>query len=184
VLVKESEDFEMWIAVFKPGLISRVATSPSTSRSRSRIHLDAIAGNSRGEGIRLQKIYERIDAVLRPANHFNAGLAHALLDSWRGLFGGARRFPTGDVHPAVEKTARVIRDEKEPVSWKNSPPKIGLEPFPPEPFIQETKRRFAYGFRSRRRIERFLAIYAAGKAKKMLEAPWTPGSQLRPIQRL
>ncbi len=175
LLVHESPDFEMWVAVFKPGLIRKTALS-----SVDKILLEADPpGNhcrlvSGDEGRRLQKLLSRVVESKNRVHHFNVGLAHVLLDAWRS-FQEARDLPMGDVHPAVEKTARAIRDESEMISMEELAKLSGLSASHLSRLFKKQTGVSLVDFRSRSRIERFKEIFRNGNRIKMLEAALEAG---------
>lgn len=175
VLVQESPDFEMWIGVFKPALVRRLATGPS---DRTLLESDPEGRHSRllaaDEGRRLDKLFARIESLRNEPNHFNAGLAHALLDTWKAFL-EAKDIPTGDVHPAVERTAQLIRAETEPVSMEALAARAGLSVAHLSRLFKQQTGVSLMDFRSRSRVDRFLAIYGNGREKNRLEAALEAG---------
>lgn len=175
VLVQESPDFEMWIGVFKPALVRRLATGPD---DQTLLESNPPGRYSRllsaEEGRRLEKLFSRIAAVHGKPNHFNAGLAHALLDSWRAFL-EAKDIPTGDVHPAVEKAAQIISAETEPVSMGELAERAGLSAAHLSRLFKRQTGVSLMDFRSRSRVDRFLSAYGNGEEKKMLEAALEAG---------
>jgi len=175
VLVRESPDFEMWIGVFKPALVRRLATGPGDKtlleESPPGRYSRLLAAE---ESRRLQKLFSRIEAVRNESNHFNAGIAHVLLDTWKAFL-EAKDIPTGDVHPAVEKTAQIIRAETEALSMEALAEGAGLSAAHLSRLFKEQTGISLMDFRSRSRIDRFFSIYGNGREKKILQAALEAG---------
>src|SRR5690242_15591577 len=111
VLVKESPDFEMWIGVFKPEAVRQIAVDAKAAVLRQT--------NAAGEYCRrlpqrelsrLEQLAAEIASTQPSPGLFNAGLHYVLLAAWQH-FEGAAEASVRDVHPAVEKAARLIRNE-------------------------------------------------------------------------
>jgi len=82
LLIKNSDDFEMWIACFRPRLLKRCCVSEETRPLRSKrdtsLHARVLAPlPSR----RLCELLAEVSAYEEP-DAYNAGLAHILLHAW------------------------------------------------------------------------------------------------------
>lgn len=174
VLIGQSQDFEMWIGVARPKAVRRLAIHANTKILR--------AANPDGEYCRRlpQPAFSRLEALLaeiaaaRPQpDLFNAGLGYALLAAWR-YFEHAADVPIHDVHPAVERAARCIRD-KNTVGLNDLARHAGLSPARLSRLFKQQTGTALVDFRNRQRIERFLALYGAGQRMTMLEAALEAG---------
>lgn len=175
VLIEQTLDFEMWIGVFKPRLVRRVAT-------------DAAAGilrqvNPAGEYCRrlpredlsqLEKLFADVAGMQDRHGLFNAGLGYVLLKAWRH-FEQATDVPVHDVHPAVEKAARLVRDQAAPLSLNELARRAGLSPARLSRLFKQQTGVALVDFRNRQRIERFLQLYGAGQRLTMLNAALEAG---------
>ncbi len=175
VLVGQSADFEMWIGVARPKAVRRLATDAGAKLLR--------AGNPEGEYCRrlAQPAFARIEALLSEVANtrqqpglFNAGLGYALLAAWQS-FEHAADVPVHDVHPAVEKAARYIRDKNNTVGLNELAHHAGLSPARLSRLFKEQTGIALVDFRNRQRIEKFLALYGAGQRMTMLEAALEAG---------
>ena len=175
VLIEQTLDFEMWIGVGKPGLVRRLATDPGTAVLRRsdppgdycrRLPLPGLA--------RLERLFSEIVAAQDRPGLFNAGLAYALLSAWRE-FEQAAEVPVHDVHPAVEKAARLIRDDATGLKLDALARQSGLSPHRLSRLFKEQTGIALVDFRNRQRVERFLAIYGAGQRHTMLDAALEAG---------
>jgi len=175
VLVDQSLDFEMWIGVFKP-----LAVRGLTGEPQNRLLREA---NPAGEFCRrlpepalrqLERLFSEIVATQATTDCFNAGLGYALLTAWR-QFQGAADVPVRDVHPAVEKAARLIRDAAASLSLDELAERSGLSaPRLSRLFKQQTGVALV-DYRNRLRVEKFLTLYGAGQRLKMLDAALAAG---------
>jgi AraC-like DNA-binding protein len=175
VLVEQSADFEMWIGVARPKAVKRIATDVSARILRE--------SNPAGEYFRrlAQPDFARLEILLaetatgheRPGL-FNAGLAYALLAAWRS-FEQAADVPVHDVHPAVEKAARYIRDRDNGISLNDLARHAGLSSARLSRLFKQQTGVPLVDFRNRQRIEKFLAIYGAGQRMTMLDAAFEAG---------
>jgi AraC-like DNA-binding protein len=175
VLVGQSRDFEMWIGVARPGMVRRLATHASAKVLR--------AANPAGEYCRrlpqpafarLEALLAEIAAVRVQPNLFNAGLAYALLAAWQH-FEHAAEVPIHDVHPAVEKAARYIRDSNNRIGLNDLARHAGLSSARLSRLFKQQTGVALVDFRNRQRIEKFLAIYGAGQRMTMLDAALEAG---------
>jgi AraC-like DNA-binding protein len=175
VLIEQSPDFEMWIGVFKPKAVRRTATDANTKVLRQ--------SNPAGEYCRrlpqrnlarLEELFSEIDATRERPGLFNAGLGFALLNAWRH-FEHAADVPVRDVHPAVEKAARLIRNENNTLNLDELARRSGLSaPRLSRLFKQQTGVALV-DFRNRQRIEKFLQLYGTGQRLTMLDAALEAG---------
>jgi AraC-like DNA-binding protein len=175
VLIEQTLDFEMWIGVFKPKAVRRIATDANAQVLRQadpageycrRLPQDALA--------RLDGLFAEVAAAHDRPGPFNAGLGFALLNAWQH-FEHAADVPVHDVHPAVEKAARLIRNEAVALRLDELARRSGLSaPRLSRLFKQQTGIAMV-DFRNRQRIERFLQLYGTGQRLTMLDAALEAG---------
>lgn len=175
VLIEQTLDFEMWIGVFKPGAVRRIAADANAQVLRQadpageycrRLTHDALA--------RLEGLFAEITSAHHQPGLFNAGLAYALLDVWR-QFEQAAEVPVQDVHPAVEKAARLIYDQGTALGLDELARRAGLSPARLSRLFKQQTGIALVDFRNRQRIERFLQIYGTGQRLTMLDAALEAG---------
>jgi len=175
VLVGETLDFEMWIGVLKPEVVRRIAVEPGASVLREnnpvgdycrRLGLSSLAW--------LNELFAEISGGRDHRGLFNAGLAYAFLTAWRH-FEQATDVPVGDVHPAVDRAARLICDDAVTLDLQQIARLSGLSA---SRLSRLFKRQTGYtwvDFRSRERLRRFLQFYGAGQRTTMIEAALQAG---------
>jgi len=175
VLIEQSPDFEMWIGIAKPRAVRRLATDVAAKVLRE--------ANPAGEYCRRlpQPVFARLETLLaeiaatrKQSGFFNAGLGYALLAAWQS-FESAADVPVHDVHPAVDRAARYIRDKNNTLSLAELARHAGLSPARLSRLFKRQTGIALVDFRNRQRIEQFLAIYGAGQRTTMLEAALEAG---------
>jgi AraC-like DNA-binding protein len=175
VLVEQSLDFEMWIGVCRPATVQRIATDAGTEVLRQK--------NPPGEYCRrlpqpalaqLEKMFSEIVATPDKPGLFNSGLAYAFLSAWQ-QFEQAADVPVRDVHPAVEKAARLIRHEGNLFRLEELARRAGLSAHRLSRLFKQQTGVALVDFRNRQRVEKFLGIYGTGQRLTMLEAALEAG---------
>lgn len=175
VLVQETSDFEMWIGVFRPESLSQIATDPhqepllqktASGECCRRLTLKQMQ--------RLRSLLEEIDTSKDHPALFNAGLGYAFLTAWQ-YFDKASAIPIEDVHPAVEKAARLIHDEIEATNLNTLADHTGLSPARLSRLFKQQTGVTMVDFRNRLRLGRFFNIYGAGQRHTILDAALEAG---------
>jgi len=175
VLIEQSADFEMWIGVAKPATVRRIAMDASAKVLRQ--------ANPAGEYcrrlpqpvfVRLETLLAEIAATHKQPGLFNAGFCHALLAAWQH-FEHAADVPVHDVHPAVEKAARHIRDQNNTLGLDDLARHAGLSAARLSRLFKQQTGIALVDFRNRQRVEKFLALYRTGQRTTMLEAALEAG---------
>jgi len=175
VLVEQTPDFEMWIGVFKPRLVRRVATDPNARILRQSNPTGEYCRRlAQRDHARLEAWFARLADAREQPGLFNAGLGYALLDSW-WHFERAVEVPVGDVHPAVERAARLIRDESSPLGLEELARRSGLSAARLSRLFKRQTGVPLVEFRNRQRLEKFLQLYGAGQRVTMLAAALAAG---------
>jgi AraC-like DNA-binding protein len=175
VLVEESADFQMWVGVFRPRMVRRVATDPG-----SRVlGLADPPGEycrrlGRGDLDRLVGLLTEVEATRDRPALFNTGSAYALMATWRA-FEGAVDVPVGDVHPAVEKAARLIRSDPGVLRLGELARRSGLSPSRLSRLFKGQTGITWVDFRNRERIKRFLHAYGSGQRRNVIDAALQAG---------
>jgi AraC-like DNA-binding protein len=175
VLIEQTADFEMWIGVFKPRAVRRAAVDTDTHVLRQA---DPAGGYCRRLNqrslARLEALCAEIAAAHDRPGLFNAGLSYALLAAWE-QFEHAADVPLKDVHPAVEKAARLIRDETAALGLDELARRAGLSPTRLSRLFKQQTGVALVDFRNRQRVEKFLEIYGTGQRLTMMDAALEAG---------
>jgi AraC-like DNA-binding protein len=122
----------------------------------------------------LEALFVEISATRQHPGLFNVGLGYALLAAWQS-FEHAADVPVHDVHPAVEKAARYIRDKNNTLGLIGLAGHAGLSPARLSRLFKQQTGVALVEFRNRQRIEKFLALYGTGQRMTMLEAALEAG---------
>jgi AraC-like DNA-binding protein len=174
VLIEQTPEFCMWIAVFRRRAIRRIATdSSSRVLLRERLDREACRRLTHHDLEKLESLLGEI-AAGDQSGFINAGLAYALIRAWR-CFQNAADVPVRDVHPAVERASRLIRDGDSRLSVASIARRAGLSPARLSRLFHEQTGFTLVDFRNRRRVEQFLEIYGTGQRRTMLEAALEAG---------
>ncbi|HEV2694263.1 MAG TPA: helix-turn-helix transcriptional regulator [Verrucomicrobiae bacterium] len=175
VLVEQSTDFEMWIGVFKPKAVARIATGAGAKILRQRNPAGEFCRRlSQPALTRLEQLFPEVDEARNETGLFNTGLAYALLSAW-GYFEHAADVPVRDVHPAVEKAARIIRHESNLLGLNEIAHRAGLSAHRLSRLFKQQTGIALVDFRNRQRVERFTELYGTGQRRTMLDAALEAG---------
>ncbi len=175
VLIEQSPDFEMWIGVARPKTLQQIATD-----TNARILREA---NPTGEYCRrlAQPAFLKLEALITDVittrdqpGLFNAGLHYALLAAWKH-FEHAADVPVHDVHPAVERAARHIRDQSHTLGLDDLARHAGLSASRLSRLFKQQTGVALVDFRNRQRVGRFLSLYGTGQRLTMLDAALAAG---------
>ena len=175
VLIEQSPDFEMWIGVTKPATVRRIATDTNAKVLRQANPAGEYCRRlSQPSLARLETLFAEIAATCELPGLFNAGLNYALLTAWQS-FKHAADVPVHDVHPAVEKAARHIRDKNNTLGLTELARHAGLSAARLSRLFKQQTGIALMDFRNRQRVEKFLALYGTGQRTTMLEAALAAG---------
>ena len=176
VLIDQSADYVMWIAVFTPTMLQRICTDDVTrelchQQPTSRF-CKQLPDELAAQVLHLFK--EAYGAQQEPAR-CNAALAHLCLSAWSAHRRADLVPPQRDVHPAVERAARLVRDSEEPITVAQLAAQAGLSASRlTRLFKQQTGVSLTH-YRQRQQLERFLELYGRGRRRNMTEAALAAG---------
>jgi AraC-like DNA-binding protein len=177
VLVDESPDHELWWAVFRPGLVTRTATTPL---ARPLLQRDPIGRYSRRLDARCVARLGTLLRELRDAETvddavLNTGLAYLLVFAWQAFLDSEDVVAGADVHPAVETVARRLHTDPNSGGLDQLARTAGMSPshlsriFKAQTGVSITR------FRNQRRLERFRVLYGHGHRTTALAAALEAG---------
>ena len=175
ILLEQSPDFEMWLGVFSPALLvdacrtnaAQTLLSPDPPGHFCRVLPET-------EAAPLETLLARVAGEEGDARR--VGLTYAVLSAW-DVFGRAEGAPSGtDIHPAVERAARLVRDEgADALTLGQLAAAVDLSPAYLSALFKAQTGMALTAFRARQRVERFLRLYGAGRRVSMLEAALEAG---------
>ena len=167
ILLERSPDFAMWILVVRPALVARLGAHQTYAALREE---NPAAPHCRRLGLdgchRLSALFEEIAAIAEPTR-LNVGLAYALLSAWAAYEAamGEERFSR--VHPAVEATARLLREDTEPTSLKQLAAQFGLSASRLSTLFKEQTGTPLARYRNQQRLERALRFYERSASRRV-----------------
>jgi AraC-like DNA-binding protein len=170
VIFDQSPDYEMWVAVFRPSLVARLCTTealrplvaPDTNAMWSR-RLDLPAAD------RFAQLAEEVRSARNDPPRHNAGLAYLLLTAWAVYHEAALAPDAPDVHPAVERAARLIRTEPDTPKLTVLAEHVGLSASRLSSLFKDQMGVSLVNYRQQQQLQRFLKLYAAGRERTLLE---------------
>lgn len=175
VIFDQSPDYEMWVCLFSPGLVRRVATG---DRYRT-LHEAEPPGNwcKRLPSVtveRLESLYTELRDCREDPARFNAGLAYALLTSWIAHI-EAPEMAGRPIHPAVELAARMIKNETDALSLSELADRVHLSPARLSTLFKQQIGMPLAAYRQRHQLDRFLKLYSTGERPNLLDAAYEAG---------
>jgi AraC-like DNA-binding protein len=173
VLIDSSPDLQLWIAMFRPSLVERVAGSvargtlaepdPSGQFSR-RVDPASAAGRH------LDALFAEVAGASPDTEMANAGFAFLLMRAWSIFQEHGEVNFLGDVHPAVERAAIAIRDRPELTRLDDIAGEAGLSAGRLSRLFKHQLGISPMELRDRRRVERFLELYGDGSRRSVIVA--------------
>jgi AraC-like DNA-binding protein len=179
VLIEQTHDFEMWIVVFRRRLIKRSATDSAAITLQRRSFAGDTCRRLRQQDLaRFEELFAQLADSANEPGLLNAGLAYALLHAWK-CFDRAGAVPARSVHPAIERTARLLLSDENSYSLPQLAKQSGLSPSRLSRLFKQQTGLSIVEFRNRQRIQRFLERYEMdhnpGRRSTLLEAALEAG---------
>lgn len=175
VLFEQSADFSMWIAVFRRTAIRNAAsTKASQPLLAPNLDVDPCRRLTGDDLQRLELLLRELHAIEQRPDLLNAGLRYALLLAWQA-FERATGVATHDLHPAVERAAKLLRDDPATTSLDRIARRSGLSPARLSRLFKVQTGFALTDFRNRVRLDRFLDLYGSGRRVSMLDAALSAG---------
>lgn len=176
ILLEESEDYVMWIGVFKPALLARVCVTPASAALREPDPPGQWSRRLASEqSARLGALFQELSEARTDTARYNAGLGYALLSAWSAYHEAAEQAAGPDVHPAVERAARLLRDESEPLTVEQLAACVGLSGSRLSRLFHQQTGIALVDFRNQQRLQRFLRLYGRGRTVSVLDAALDAG---------
>jgi AraC-like DNA-binding protein/quercetin dioxygenase-like cupin family protein len=176
LLLDESRDYAMWIVVIRPALLRRVCRGMAARQLLVGDPGEVLARSlGPGQGSWISSLLADVFAAGADADRSNAGLSYAVLCAW-AAFNRAETVALGlDVHPAVEKAARLLRDKSEPENLEVLAEQCGLSRSRLSRVFKQQAGVSLVEYRQRQCLERFLTIYGRGRRLNLLDAALLAG---------
>jgi AraC-like DNA-binding protein len=177
VLVDESSDHELWWAVFRPALVTRLAT---TRHARPLLEEDPVGQFSRrldsGRVRRLGALFHEVQVAETGDDVLvNTGLAYLLSFAWRAFLDSDDVVEGVDLHPAVETVARMLRADPDAGDLATLARAARLSSSHLSRIFKEQTGVSISRFRNQQRLQRFLRLYGTGRRTTALAAALEAG---------
>ncbi len=176
LLLQQSPDYVMWIAVFKPALIGSLCSGNDTWPLRQADPAGHFCRrlNAERTGWLAMLFRELLDAIPNET-YFNVGLGFALLAAWSGYQSADDLGEGHDIHPAVEQAARLVHNSAEPLGLTEIARRVGLSPTHLCRLFKLQMGLSLVAFRNGQCIDRFVRLYAHGRRRTMIDAAMEAG---------
>jgi len=179
VLIEQTPDFEMWIVVFRRRLIRRSATDPASRPLLQRSFSGDTCRRLRQKDLsRFEELFAQLTETANEPGLLNASLAYTLLHAWK-CFDRASEVTTRSVHPAVERTARLLLNDETDHTLPQLARRAGLSPSRLSRLFKQQTGISIVEFRNRQRMQRFLERYEqerdSGRQTTLLNAALDAG---------
>jgi AraC-like DNA-binding protein len=166
ILIDRSQDFDIWVIVFRPALVRRHRQLAERSSLYSR-------RLSEGNTVWLDRILSSVVEATTTAEQ-NVGLEFALLQAW-GLYVAAEQSLLQEVHPAVERAALRIRDDPGLDSVDELASAVGLSPSRLGRVFKAQMGVSLLDYRNQLRLERFLHLHGPGGRHSVTQSLFEAG---------
>jgi AraC-like DNA-binding protein len=111
LLVDRSPDFAMWIGVWRPGMLEHLCRGRETAPLRAQLPDSTwIARLGTEDMARLETLLEALSGAADD-DRLNAGLGWLLMECFAAWKRSGQPVAGHAVHPAIERAARLLRDE-------------------------------------------------------------------------
>lgn len=157
LLVERSPDFAMWIGVWRPGLLEYACRGRETALLRAQMPDSTwIARLETGDMARLETLMDEL-SVCTDDDRLNAGLGWLLMECFAAWKRSGQPVAGHAVHPAVERAARLLRDEN--LEVPELARRVGLSPSRLSRVFHEQIGQTLTEYRLQTMTERFLNSY-------------------------
>lgn len=176
LLVRQSDDCDMWVLVFSPELLRESCRRPDTMTLRQSDPAGPFCRRlPRETAACLAAFLETLEGNQKNIACYNAGLQYVLLWAWAEHRAAPDVPPGPELHPAVEKAAyRILRKPESP-SLKEISRSCGLSAWRLSRLFKWQMGVSLVEFRNRRRVARFLDLYQTGQRQTMMRAAYEAG---------
>jgi AraC-like DNA-binding protein len=170
ILVDQSPDFEMWILVFRPGLLQQVCSDPSTALLLE--HAPEGLFCRRLSQPMLQRLGNLCQEMLQAQSEtmrFNLGLGFLLLSAWSAYQKANEPVIVKGIHPAVAQTVHLLLNDLEKAALPELAQRVGLSPSRLSRLFQQQTGMSLTAFRNQVRVRRVTQMVDAQPVTTLLE---------------
>ncbi|GGH08990.1 hypothetical protein GCM10011586_26790 [Silvibacterium dinghuense] len=175
VLIEQTADFAMWIAVFRRRAVKRWAVDRAARPLLQReLQGEACRRLVRQELERSEQLFQELAATDCDPGLKNAGLGYALLHAWK-CFEQAAAVPAQALHPAVERAAKIIRSGGDGYSLQELARQAGISTSRLSRLFPQQTGTTIVEFRNRQRVQRFQQERERNPHRNLLDAALDAG---------
>jgi AraC-like DNA-binding protein len=171
ILMGDGPDFAMWVGVFRPRLVRHVAREPESAPLRAHDppgrHCHPLASD---EARVLHALCAEAEAAQRDRDWQNATLGHLVARAWHATRHTARPEQSRELHPAVERAARRVRDSGGTASVDDASRACGLSRSRLSRLFRAQTGMTLPEYRNRIKLDRFFGAYGRGRRRTMADA--------------
>lgn len=176
LLIDESDNYTMWIGLFRQPALRRFCIDPASRALLRRRPQEPICRQLPPAGVTdLHRLFQQITAIRHDPPQFNAGLAYAAFRAWAAHRQADEGPPAENVHPAVDRAARLIRDAHDPLGLQQVAARAGLSPSRLGRLFKQQTGASITRYRQRQQLQRFLDLYGQGQRRTVIEAALSAG---------
>jgi len=176
LLLNQSLQYEMWVLYFSCDIVKRTATAVDDRvlgvDDPGEYFCKQVGEDSAGW---LSDLFQSVADRAGSTALFNAGVAYSLLAAWQQYQAAGPSALGTDLHPAVERAARLIGDEVDPMPMPELAKRSGLSISRLSKLFHDQTGVTLVEYRQRQSVQRFLRIYARGRRKSILQAALEAG---------
>lgn len=176
LLIDESRDFEMWIAVFRMPMLRRLvkAGCPRTITT-PRLEPPFCHHLTEPHASQLADMLTHSHAAKKDAPLFNAWLSTLAMTAWR-MHEQAQQSPQGQaVHPCVRQAAELIRQSPQEADFQDIAQTCGLSLSRLTRLFKQQMGVAMVHFRQRERLRRFMLLQSQRPSLNMTQAALQAG---------
>ncbi|MBD5780415.1 AraC family transcriptional regulator [Pelagicoccus sp. NFK12] len=173
-----SEDFQMWVYVFRPGLLDRACKTDEFRELRRAEPLRRVFTQlSLAAFESLRDLCERAGrAFSENADLFNASIRYLLLSAWQETLGrDSESLRSEALHPGVFKAALSLCRDPAIRSLSGLARQVGMSSEHLSRLFKQQMGQALSDYRSEQRFRKFKELYGAGGSMNMLEASLAAG---------
>jgi AraC-like DNA-binding protein/quercetin dioxygenase-like cupin family protein len=175
VLVDQTPEFTMRIAVFRRRVIRRVALDDASKPLLLRLFPGESCRRLTAEAFaRCEQLLQELTAAHPSVALHNAGIAYTLLFAWSSFL-DASHVPVRRLHPAVERAAQLLQGQHGDATLTQLAHACALSESRLSRLFHQQTGSTVVEFRSRGRLDRFFTVYADGHQRTMLDAALEAG---------
>jgi len=177
LLIEESSDYEMWIVVLRPELLAWICAAGGDAALLSRLPPEGACTRVLPESVMRELVWLCEDLGTGATNHavFHAGLSFLVQRAWQEHQKSEGLPASTDLHPAVERAVRLLRDGDDLRSIAEIAEACRLSESQLSRLFRQQVGVTMVHFRQARRLERFLALYGKGRRRNLTEAALEAG---------